>query len=198
MEHTIPCETFARLCNVLKYMPTDDPWCNSVRLERGLAIVTNRQYLAIEKIDNQVDEPLHVIADPALIAQCQVEAMYHGKLHIVANSMLKYASLKSTMGYQFPGNAALYLDTKCDPERWRDIVPRELPKKSKGSMSLECGALANLVESSPSGRIIFPEQIDWSVPVLVRDAVDPNWCAVFYVRESGQIHEPATIPGWLK
>ena len=197
-EHTIPCETFARLCNVLKYLPRADPWCNSVRLEQNLAIVTNREYLVIERIDNPADEPLHVPADPALIAQCLTEATYHSKLHIAANSMLRYAALKTSMGYQFPGNAGLYLDEPCDLERWRSVIPTTMAKKAKGSMCLEAGALANIALSSPSGRITLPEFVDWSLPVVARDAVDPNWCAFFYVREADQPHEPATIPGWLK
>jgi len=198
LEHTIPCETFARLCNVLKYMPRDDPWCNSVRLEQNLAIVTNREYLVIEKIDNPAAEPLHVVADPTLIEQSRTEAIYHSKLHIVANSMLRYASLKTSMGYQFAGNVGLYLNEPCLIESWRTVIPVAMAKKSKGSMCIEAGALTNIALSSPSGRITLPEHVDWSLPVVARDAVDPNWCAFFYVREADNPHEPATIPGWVR
>jgi hypothetical protein len=83
-------------------------------------------------------------------------------------------------------------------DRWREIIPTTLPKKSKGSMCLDTSALANIAESSPSGKIVFPEHIDWTLPVVIRDAVDPNWCCIFYVRESNDIHDPATIPGWVK
>lgn len=197
-EHIIPCETFVRLTNVLKFMPKDDPWCKSVRLEGNLAIVTNRQYIAIERLDTVAPSVLHIPADPALIDQCAKEAVFHSKMHIVANDMLKFASLKTSLGYQHTGNAGLYLDGVNVIDRWRDILPTAPVKKSKGSMCLELGAVANLIESSPSGKIVFPEHIDWTVPVVVRDAVDPNWCAFFYVRESDNIHDPATIPGWIK
>lgn len=198
MEHVISCETFVRLTNALKHMPKDDPWCKSVRLEGNLAIVTNRHYLVIERLETEAPSVLHIPTDPTLIEQCQSEAVYHSKMHIVANDMLKFASLKTSLGYQYAGNAGLYLDSPNVMDRWREIIPDSLPKKSKGSMCLDLPALTNIVESSPSGQIVFPEHIDWSQPVVIRDLVDSNWCAFFYVRESDNPHDPATIPGWLK
>ena len=198
MEHIIPCETFARLCNVLKFMPKDDPWCRSIRLDGNMAIATNRFYIAIERLDTSVASVLHIPADPVLIEQCVKEAPFHSKMHIVANDMLRFASLKTSLGYAYPGNAGVYLDTLNPVDRWREIVPTSLPKKSKGSMCIDTAMLASLAESSPSGKITFPEHIDWTLPVVVRDAVDPNWCGIFYVRESDNPHDPATIPGWAK
>lgn len=198
MEHVISCETFARLCNVLKHMPKDDEWCNSIRLEGNVAIVTNRFYLVVERLETTAPSVLHIPADPILIEQCAKEAPYHSKLHIVANDMLQFASLKTSLGYQYPGNAGLYINKENVIDRWREIIPASLPKKSKGSMCLNTAELKNIAESSPSGQIVFPEHIDWTQPVVVRDAVDPNWCAFFYARESENPHDPATIPGWVK
>lgn len=198
MEHVISCETFVRLTNALKHMPKDDPWCKSVRLEGNLAIVTNRHYLVIERLETEAPSVLHIPADPILIEQCQSEAVYHSKMHIVANDMLKFASLKTSLGYQYAGNAGLYLDSPNVMDRWREIIPQTLPKKSKGSMCLNGPELLSIIESSPSGRVVFPEHVDWTQPVVIRDAVDPHWCAFFYVRESEDPHDPASIPGWLK
>jgi len=198
MEHIISCETFARLSNVLKHMPKDDPWCRSIRLDGNLAIATNRQYLVIERLETVAPSVLHITADPILIEQCVKEAAFHSKMHIVANDMLRFASLKTSLGYQFPGNAALYLNSSNVLDRWREVIPTAMPKKSKGSMCLALGEINNLAESSPSGTIIFPEHIDWTQPIVVRDAIDSNWAAIFYVREAENPHEPATIPGWLR
>lgn len=198
MEHIIPCETFARLTNVLKYMPKDDPWCQSIRLEGNFAIASNRFYLVVERLETTAPSVLHIPADPALIEQADKEAMFHGKMHIIANDILKFASLKTSLGYQYPGNAGLYLDQPNTLDAWRNIVPKDLPKKSKGSMCLFLDPLKNLIETSPSKTITFPENIDWTQPIVVRDAVDPNWCAFFYVRESKNPHDPATIPGWIR
>ena len=198
IEHTIPCETFARLSNLLKYNPIDDPWCNSIRLEGGYAIVTNRFYIVVEKIDCANHDVLHVPLDPQLIEVCRSESAYHSKLHITAVPAMKYASCKSSMGYPHGGNAGLWLDTENRVDAWRSKIPTSLPKKTTGSMYLELDGVKALLETAPSGRIAFQDYIDWSQPVVVNDVVDGNWFAVFHIRKQQDLHNSARVPGWFK
>lgn len=199
-EYVIACETFARLSNVLKLLaPEADEWTNSIRLEGKFAVATNRRYMAVEMIggDNPA-EAIHVIADEKLIEQCRTESAFHSKLHIVPNAMLKFASAKTTLGYQYPGNAVIYSDTINKIDGWRAVVPSEVAKKTNGAMALDLPWLSALVESAPSKKIVFQEYIDWTKVVVVRDFIDPNWFAVFHVRTADDLHDPAVVPGWFK
>ncbi len=199
-DYTIPCETYARLSKMQENHPSDDPWCDSIRLEDNYAIATNRYYLIVERLDpTVVSRPaLHIKIDPALLAVAQSEAPLHGKIHIAAVDVLKHASAKTTFGYSHPDNIGLYLDDPNDLDRWRSIIPTEEPIVGAGSMGLNVESIATLVSTSPSGKVTFPEIIDWTQPVIVNDAVDPNWFAVFYVREHTNLHTAARLPRWFK
>lgn len=197
-DHIIPCETYVRLSRLLQADLPDDPWINSIRLDSGMAIVTNRTMMVVEKLTKPCNPaPLHVVVDPALVAACEAEIAFKSDLNIVANDALRFASAKTTFGYQHTGNAALYLLDANPVDRWREVVPREMPTKSKGSLCLWVDQLQHLVAASPSKQITFPSVVDWTVPVIVRDAVDDGWFGVFFVRKSENPHKAATVPGWL-
>jgi hypothetical protein len=55
-----------------------------------------------------------------------------------------------------------------------------------------------LIKSSPSGGVVFPEFIDSSKPVMIRDSLKPNWAGVFIpdVSKGSTKHKPAEIPEW--
>lgn len=199
MEHIISCEAYVRLSSAIMRLPAGDtPWSASIRLDGGCAVATNMCYMIVEKIDQGGAEPVHLSLDPALIAQAAQEMTFSSKMHVLGNEMLQFASVKTSLGYQHPGNAGYYNSSDNRIARWRDVIPAALPKKPKGCMSLELGPISTLAECAPSKRIVFPEVIDWTVPVVIRDAVDPNWCAVFYVREAENPVPPATIPAWVR
>lgn len=196
--YTIPCETFARLARLLDATDSNDPWVNSIRLESNLAIVTSRTMLAVERLPvTNDDAPIHIVTSPDLVTACAGEASFNGSLEVVVNDALRWASAKTTFGFQLPTNATVWSDVPNPLDRWRSIVPSDAPTKSKGSLCLWTDQLQHLVAASPSHQIVFPAVIDWTVPVLIRDAVDENWFAVFYVRKSDNPHKPAIKPEWL-
>jgi len=197
-EYVIPCEVFARLSNLLaiSYDETDE-WCNSVRIDRGCAMVTNRHFMVVERIDCDLPDPVHIVADPVLIEQCRKEAQYHSKLHIAVVPAIKYASAKTTFGYQYPGNAALWLAAPNELDKWRSIIPDNVSATSHGGMLLDLEGLKCMIATSPSGRIVVEQNVDFTKPVIVNDAVDPNWFGVFSARED-KLHNPAIIPKWVK
>ena len=198
IEHTIPCETYVRLAKLLDYDPMGDPWCKSVRLEDGYAIVTNRQMMVVERIDCPNPAPFHLVIDPVLLQAAETEAPMHSKLHITAIDAIKTASAKTTLGYSFTGNAGLYLDEMNVIDSWRERVPTEIVAASNGSMRLCLKSMQSLLATSPSGAVTFPEIVDWAKPVVVNDEVDPNWFAVFFVRRGENPHNPARLPAWFK
>jgi hypothetical protein len=154
--------------------------------------------MVVERIEPSNPASLHIIPDPALVAAAEKEIGFHSKISIVANDFLKFASAKTTLGYQHPTNVALYSDHPNELEKWRGVVPVDPHESAKGSMCLWTRDLQWLAATSPSGQIVFPRVIDWTKPVLVRDAVDDRWFGVFYVRESDNPHKPAVVPGWFR
>lgn len=195
--HTIPCDTYVRLSKLSNAKRSDDPWAHSIRIDNGCAMATNRELMVVERIEPSNPEPLHIAIDLVLIAAAEKEIGFHSSLSIVSNPFLKFASAKTTLGYQHPNNAALYLGEPNELDRWREIVPLEPHEESKGSMQLETHHLQWLAQTSPSGNITFPRVIDWTKPVIVRDAIDDRWFGVFYVREADGPHKPAVLPGWF-
>lgn len=203
MEISVPCEAFARITSILNYLPEMTPqalpWFRSVRVEDGMLICTNRQFIVVERVFGmQVPAPFHIDAHPTLIEACKKEGAYGSKLHIVVNEPLKWTSAKTTLGYNYPGNAGVWSDFANDVARWRETLPTEPATKSSGGMFFDALQIYNLCESSPSQKIAFPEHIDVDKPCLVRDIHDDTWFAVFMPRPRGPVHVPAVYPSWWR
>jgi len=203
VDFVIPCDTFARLTNVLADFPpgNEQGWFNSVRIDNGQAVASNRHVMAIENIGGP-SGVVHIAPDPVLIAQCRTEAKFSSKLTITVNETLRFAVAKTTLGYIHPGNCALWLDVPNDDyNRWRSIVMqcKERVKKSRGGMFWRADDIARLASSSPSGRLVFEETIDAQTrPTLIRDTNDYEWLGVFNpFGDGGEHHNPATLPSWM-
>lgn len=207
-DYTIPCDVFARLTRVLAVestQPTD--WFRSVRIDNGVAVATNRIIMAVENISADNVGIIHIIADPALIAQCASEAPFKSVLTISVNETLKYAVGKTTLGYVHPRNCVVWSDEPNDFDRWRSVVDlaRQPVTASRGGMYWNAENIANLAASSPSGRLIFEEFIDCSGnrPTIIRDVNDYEWFGLFQpfgrndlVGGAGSFN-PATLPTWI-
>lgn len=194
----VPCETLARLANVLKVMPHfANEWFNTIRIDNGCAVASNRIVMAVERLENPNSGICHIIADKALIAQCAAEAPFKSDLVVTVIDELKYATAKTTLGYVHPGNACLWSETPNDYDRWRSIIALDRAKKSVGGMFWETSSIANLAASSPSGRLVFEEFIDCTRPTIVRDINDYGWFGVFNPYSDHDRTDPATLPNWF-
>lgn len=198
MKYKIKCETYARLCNVLNYMPENaTEWFNSIRLEGNFAIASNKQIMVVERLDfTNPDEPMHIVHSEILRKQCENEAKFNSDLEINVNSMLKFSNAKTTFGYNFQENATMWNDFENDLGRWKEVVPTNCNTATHGAMFWEANNIANLSKSSPSGCIVFEEFIDERKPVIIRDINDENWFATFVPGVSDGSIEPAKLPEW--
>ena len=200
-EFSVPCDVIARLARVLAVESSEPTeWFRSIRIDNGVAVATNRIVMAVEHIG---DNPgiVHIVADPALIAQCASEAPYKSVLTVTVNEMLRYAVAKTTLGYVHPANCAVWSDLPNEFDRWRSIV--ELARipltATRGAMYWNAENIANLAASSPSGRLVFEEFFDTGGmrPTIVRDVNDYEWFGVFQPFARGESHAPATLPSWM-
>lgn len=81
-------------------------------------------------------------------------------------------------------------------DKWREWF--RLSTESQGFMYCTLRDINTLWKNSPSGNIVFPEVINTSEPVIVRDVADANWLGVFIPAVDGKaVIKPATLPEWL-
>lgn len=197
-DYVIPCDTFHRLSHILDLPhPGMTDWFRSIRIDNGLAVVSNRISMAVENIGGP-SGVVHVTADPVLIKQCADEAQYGSSLTITVVEALQYATAKTTLGYVHPGNVGVWSTLPNDYDRWRAVVEqaRTPATKSKGGMMWHAENIANVAAASPSGRIVFEENIDTTRPTIIRDVTDYNWFAIFNPASNEYI-TPATLPTWM-
>ncbi len=215
MTFKIPCETFLRLSHAATPIPgKDQPHCFCVRIEyvdgQAYAIATNSLIAAVQYLGSVPPEfnyAVSIVPDAALLAQCAIEKDFDGELTIdvIVNEFMKFASVKTSFGYVQPGNCAYFPPDGMNYSpwqelgSWRKMAPLELPKKSKGFMFMETEQITLLGKASPSGRLVFPPFIDSSLPVVVNDAVDPEWFGLFLPREEKRPSNlsPAILPEWF-
>lgn len=210
MDFIIPCETFARLANLVKDFGANEPrqYLKSVYIEHidgnAFAVATNSKIAAIEFLGKVAfgNGSVNVVADPALIQQCKTEAPFNSALTVSVNEVLKFATAKTALGYSYPGNAALITE-RTEFHDWRNWTPDKPVAKSKGAMFWNTENIALLGSSSPSGRLLFPEFIDATKPVVIRDITDENWFGLFMPNRlaDGEVityMEGAKLPEWFK
>lgn len=208
-EFTISCAAFVRLATITKgYSPGQgrEELLSVTILRRNgrvLAAATNSQIFVVEFLGTQTapDEIIRIVTDEALVEQCRSETAFGSSLTVQTNDILKFATAKTTFGYNHPTNAALW---DCHPGNLIEYLIDKAstfkqPKKSSGAMHWYIEPLQALFAAAPSGRVMFPEKIDATEPVILRDPVDPNWCGMFLptLKAGDKDAEPATLPDWL-
>jgi len=201
-EFIIPCETVVRLASILTDFPdAASDWCNSIRIDNGQAVATNRIVMSVENIGGPAGV-VHLIPDAALIAQCRVETPFSSKLHIIVTSELRHAVAKTTLGYVHPGNCAIWSDAPNELDDWRSIVTKcaKPADKYASGMFWDAANVARLAASSPTGRLVFEHIIDASGarPTVIRDVNDPEWFGLFYPSSKLDKYAPATLPTWVQ
>jgi hypothetical protein len=208
MNCEISCELYARLTAIpLLLNPQDDrKYFKSVYLERAknklFAVVTNGKLAAIERIgaNEGPDAFTAITVDPVLIAQSQKEISFGSSLMIVANPALNYTAIKTTFGYQYPANAMVQLPAKNYFNTWREWGPDEAPAATNGAMYWNAPTIAALAMASPTGCVAFPEFIDITKPVVIRDVQNADWYGLFMPipGNEGETAEPAITPDWVR
>lgn len=194
----IPCDTVVRLMNVLHNLPSDiAPPFRCIRLDNGLAVASDRKFMAIEKIA-AFEGVFYIKPDQALIDQCRTEAAFSSNLTITVNEMLRYTVAKSALGYVHPANIGVWHD-ESDFDKWRSVVMRckEPAGANRGGMFWDADGIARLASASPSGAVVFEDIIDVSRPTLIRDVHDYNWLGVFNPWSTEQSAAPAKLPSWM-
>lgn len=199
-EFSMPCDTFHRLSKVIADIPSDfHPSWRTLRVENGCLIATDKSFMAIENFSSTQHGPFHIIADPALIAQCEMESKYNGRITFVVNEMLKFAVAKTTFGFSTTTNILYAGDVDPAWPRWKELALacKEPASKINGPMFMALDGIGRLIASSPSGLVVFEEMIDINRPTIIRDVKDAFWLGVFAPNSRQESYAAATVPAWL-
>lgn len=196
----VPADTLARLATIIQNPPADlEPVFKTIRLDNGQVVVSDRTICAVECVGT-IPGIAHIVPDPAFIAQCKMEAQFSSNVTIVVNELLNYTVAKTSLGY-VTGNIGFFPNGATDYDRWREVVmeAKEIPPKGRGGMFWDAELIAKLAASSPSGRVIFAENVDAYRNTLIRDVTDGYWIGVFSPKQGPGYDavNPATMPTWM-
>lgn len=170
---------------------TTDPLLRCIRLEikdrKMLAITTNGTVGVIEYLGNidNVDEVCHI------------------RLNDIIMSMFKTEDVISVE--TIPELAMGKINGRTDCFLWPDETPLNEWEKwldpateSKGFMYWDTYQVQMLFDASPTGKIVFPQLIDVTKPIMLRDARFENWLGLFIPRPArDEDINAAILPEWL-
>ena len=198
-EYVVPCDTIARLSHIFDNFPIDVPASfKTFRIDGGQVVATDRSVMAIDNIGRNTGL-FHMIPDPQLIEQCREEAKYQGVVTITVNEALQFATAKTTFGFNAAGNVGYWLPVDPQYNRWREVVmlAKDRSKKSQGAMFWSADQIAKLSRSSPSGCVVFEENINSERPTIMRDVTEYDWLGVFQPYSKEHHYQAATLPTWM-
>lgn len=207
MNFSIKCETFIRAASICSFFQACvradvKDKINTVRLENRngqcFVIATNEKIAMVEILGqtDQADGYTHVKLDEKLLQQCHTESVFNSVLNVVTVEELAIGTVSTTLGYSHPGDAFYWFD-ETPLDGWRNWFPEEVLVESKGAMHWDVHQVELLMKSSPSGHVIFPEFIDTSQPVILRDVKSENWAGLFIPSDENAISKKATRPEWV-
>lgn len=196
-DYVIPCDTIARLAPLVH---GSEDWFNTIRIDNGQVIATDRRIMAIENIGGS-SGIIHFKPFPMIVDLCKKH--YDKSLTIIVNEMLKFA-IATLPGIELPAvNCVNWADTPNIFNNWRSMVMRakEPAKKSTGAMAWQGNLVAKLCGSSPTGNVVFETNIDVmsNRPTLIRDELEEKWLGVFnpWVDDVKRDVAPAIMPDWM-
>lgn len=203
----VPSETLTRLSTVCSFFDASlredtKSLINTIRLENlngsAYAVVTNGQIAAIEylgKTDNP-DGVCHLKLSQSLLEMLKHPRIQTELLTITTIPEIAVSTLTCNELLSYPDICYWFDETPLDG--WRKWVNLDCPTASKGAMYWDTFQIEALIKASPSGGVVFPEFIDSTKPVLLRDSLKDNWAGVFIpdVSKGNSPLKAAEIPEW--
>ena len=166
----------------------------NIKIEGQNLIGTNDTVACVQHLETDNTDSCYINITKDLVKIVYNELNKEGFLNFETIPELAMGSVSDSTGH-------IYTDIIIWPDEspldnWREWF--RLSEESQGFMFANLEQLETLWKSSPSGNIVFPEVINASEPVIVRDVTDANWVGVFIPSlESKATLKPATLPEWL-
>lgn len=179
---------------------------NTIRIEnkggQSLAVATNRKIASIENLGPTTfpDGVCHLKITPYFLDAAKRAAQKNSSIIITVIPALAMATAQLSAS-EYISDACLWFDS-TPLDDWRSWVVKA-PEVSTGIMCWDLFHVETLISASPSGKVVFPEYIDASKPLMIRDRYrDQEWIGIFLPGETlppdavREINE-RMVPAWL-
>lgn len=193
----IKSSTLYRLSTLSTF--TTDYLLRCIRLEikdkKLFAITTNGTLGVIEYLGNvdNADNVCHIKLTEEIMTALELDSLADGVTSIEIIDELAVGKLSTMLNGSY--NDFIWPD-ETPLNNWREWI--ELPTESKGFMYWDVYQIEMLFKTSPTGKIVFPEIINSTAPIILRDVGSDNWLGLFIpkpARDEDVI--AATLPEWL-
>lgn len=208
---TIRAEQFMRLAGIVSYFASNvsdenKQLINTIRLEnkggQSVAVVTNQKIVAVETLGPTVhpDGVCHVKFTPQLMEAANRAAQMNLTMTFMLTPMIAMSVVQIGIGEYVQDVCHWFEYTPLD--KWRSWLVDDA-MVSEGIMCWDLYHVESLIRSSPSGKVVFPQNINVSQPLMIRDRYNNGWVGLFM--PTGEL-PPDTIhamtnriqPSWLR
>ena len=166
-----------------------------VENHKGFMIASNEIIACVKYLGDSFDENevVYIKIDPEFRERMEFNTRFSTPVTLETVPAFGLATLKADKDIS---EYLIYLDENFYDD-WRSWFTES--SENKGFMFWDTYQVIKLFESSPSGQIVFPEFINSSKPVLLRDVTDSTWMGAFVpaAKDDRKI-KSATLPEWLK
>lgn len=199
MQVQINADVFVRFANLARNLPPSDPrdYLRSVMIEvangNAFIVSTDSRFMAVQRLGELAGEfRACIVADDVLTAQVRAEMPFSSSLFV------SHEKVTTSLGFMYPGQPFISPPPGKINElfKWRDLL-RVKVDQNNGTMFINAPRMRALIETSPSGRVLFPPKIDIAKPIVVKDAIDPDWLGVFLGRTEDAPLSYGSLPEWF-
>lgn len=165
----------------------------NIRLEH----LSGKTYAVVSNGYVGVIEYLGKTSEPDAVAYLKIDeriSSLTGWVNVNTIPALKMSVASTLFGESISDVCEWLISTPLD--KWQNWITKLNLKNSSGVMQWNVSNIKILLETSSSGELIFPEFIDASRAITVRDRDNPNWVGVL-MSAAVKNTTPATVPDWF-
>lgn len=191
-------QRFTALYKSLDPKAPEELKCLRIEISNGkIMLIGCNQYVACAELIGETtdsNEVCHIKINNTFIDSINKEVNIAGIYTFETVPELAISSVNTSDGDSF--NDFIVWPDNSPLDNWHEWF--SMSESKKGCMYCTLYQIQTLFETSPSGEIVFPENVDASEPVIVRDINNPNWIGAFIPAFDGKkVIKSATLPEWL-
>ena len=201
MKISVRAETLQRFATLYKSLEpnaSDEIKCLRLELSTGkIVLVGSNQYVACAELigeSQQVDEVCYIKLDDESVEVINKEVEIGGYFNIETLPELAISTVTNSENHVC--NNFIIWNKNHVYDKWRKWF--SVSEESEGFMYCTLYQIQSLFETSPSGEIVFPENLNSKEPVLIRDVNSDKWIGAFIPAYDGRkVLKPSNLPEWF-